>query len=260
MLKFFPQVVLTTLSALSLSSANATCETKTLRVNELDRSGIVCSSVDSSVPAPLVLVFHGRGSSANEMQAATHLESAWPEAVVVYLEGLSGNPAPHDPQGLKSGWQINPGDMNNRDVAFVDVALNALTQHYPIDRRKVFAVGHSNGARFVGVLWALRGKQLAALAFSAAQADTLIQTAEPRSVFMGMGVHDDLAPFAWQQQSIKYAADLLNIRSIDFTYDGVRGAKNRNGLELLTLIHQGGHIWPIGQTRLIVEFLKRQNL
>lgn len=260
MLKFFPKVILTTFLALGMSSANAACEVKKLRVNQLDRSGIVCFPADISVPAPLVLVFHGRGSSANEMQTATHIESAWPEALVVYLEGLTGNPAPHDPQGLKSGWQINPGDMNNRDVVFVDAALDVLTQHYKIDRRKVFAVGHSNGARFVGILWALRGKQFAALAFSAAQADTLIQTAEPRSVFMGMGVHDDWALFAWQQQSIKYAADLLNIRSIDFTYDGVRGAQNNNGLELLTLIHQGGHIWPIGQTRLIVEFLKRQSL
>lgn len=260
MLKFFPTALLSILFFLNVSNANASCDLKTLRVNELDRSGIVCAPADSSVPAPLVLVFHGRGSSANEMQAATHFESAWPEAVVVYLEGLSGNPAPHDPQGLKSGWQINPGDMNNRDVTFVDASIDALVKHYAIDRRKVFAVGHSNGARFVGVLWALRGKQFAALAFSAAQADSLIKTAEPRSVFMGMGVHDDLVPFAWQQQSIKYAADLLDIRSIDFTYDGVRGAKNSNGLELLTLVHQGGHIWPNGQTRLIVEFLKRQSL
>ncbi|MDD2924370.1 prolyl oligopeptidase family serine peptidase [Rhodoferax sp.] len=189
----------------------------------------------------------------------TRLHIEWPEALVVYLDGLPGNPAPYDREGLHPGWQINPGDMNDRDVALTDATLDALAQHYKIDQRRVFAVGHSNGARFVGILWALRGHRFAALAFSAAQADTLIDVAEPRSVFMGMGIRDDIVPFEWQRQSIKYAAARFGIISVEAKQDEVSLARNSDGVELVTFIHSGNHAWPARQTQMIVSFFRRQS-
>ena len=242
-----------------LGNAYAACEHKTLSVGSIERTGIVCAPPSTTAHVPTVLAFHGRGSNAKEMAAGTRLHEAWPEALVVYLDGLTGNPAPYDPEGRKSGWQINPGDMSDRDVAFTDATLEALAKRHNIDPRKVFAVGHSNGARFVGILWALRSSRFVALAFSAAQADTLIDAAEPRSVFMGMGIHDDLVPFDWQRQSIKYAAIRFGINPDTIKPTGVSLASNKNGIELMTFIHPDGHVWPAEQTRMIVDFFKRQN-
>lgn len=237
--------------------AHEACANKTLPVRGIDRTGIVCVGSAALVSYPVVLAFHGRGSNAKEMAIGTQLHDAWPEALVVYLDGLPGNPAPHDKEGKKTGWQINPGDMNDRDIAFTDAAIDALGQHYKIDRKRIYAVGHSNGARFVGILWALRGQRFAALAFSAAQADSLIEIAEPRSVFMGMGIQDDLVPFEWQYKSVKYAAARFKVNAAETGQAGVELARNNDGIELVSFIHRGGHIWPAEQTRMIVNFFKR---
>lgn len=261
-MKIMKQVtcVLCLLLAAIFGNAQAACESKVLSVNGIERTGIVCAPPAMAVPVPTVLAFHGRGSNAKEMAMSTRLHLAWPEALLVYLDGLPGNPAPYDPEGLKSGWQINIGDMNNRDVGFTDAALDAFARRYNIDRQRVFAVGHSNGARFVGILWALRSERLAAVAFSAGQADALIKAAQPRSAFMGMGVQDDVIPFDWQRQSIKYAAARFGISELEVNREGINLARNPGGIELMTFIHRAGHNWPAEQTKLIVEFLKRQRL
>jgi polyhydroxybutyrate depolymerase len=246
----------------SIAPANAACNAKRLQVGAVERTGIVCAPVAAakpSSPLPMVLVFHGRGGSAKEMAARTRVHDAWPEALVVYLDGLTGNPGPHDKSGSKRGWQINPGEMQDRDVAFVDAALDALMQRHHVDAGRVYAVGHSNGARLVGILWAMRSDRFTAFAFSAAQADTLIKKAQPRSAFMGMGMHDELVSFAWQKKSIGYAARLLGIAiAPDFDDAGVKRWRGASGLELMTYIHPGPHWWPDGQTQMIVDFFKRQ--
>lgn len=248
------------LLAACVGNVHAACERKAVTVLGIERTGLVCAPASSTAPVPLVLAFHGRGSDAEEMAMGTRLHLAWPQALVVYLNGLRGNPAPYDPDGRKPGWQIHIGDMNNRDVALTDAALDALQRHYLIDRRRVFAVGHSNGARFVGILWALRSNRLAAVAFSAGQADTLIQSAEPRSAFMGMGMQDDVIPYDWQRQSIRYAAARFGMRHSEVGHEGIHAVKNPGGIELMTFIHRGGHEWPAEQTRLIIDFFKRQSL
>jgi polyhydroxybutyrate depolymerase len=250
------------LSSAYLAPAHAACSAKSLPVGALQRTGIVCVPAVSAKPAPpfpMVLVFHGRAGSAKEMAARTRVHDAWPQALVVYLDGLTGNPGPHDKSGSKRGWQINPGEMGDRDVAFVDAALDALMQRHNVDAGRVYAVGHSNGARLVGILWAMRSERFTAFAFSAAQADTLIERAQPRSAFMGMGVHDELVPFEWQRKSIGYAARLLGIAiSSGFDDAGVKRRRSASGLELMTYIHPGPHSWPDGQTQMIVDFFKRQ--
>lgn len=239
------------------AAAHASCERKTLVVRGIERSGLVCAPADASHLLPTVLAFHGRGSSGQEMAEGTRLHEAWPAALVVYLDGLTGNPAPHDTAGLKTGWQINPGDMDDRDIAFADAALAALSQRYPVDREHVFAVGHSNGARFVGILWNRRGRDFAALAFSAAQADTLIEGAVPRSVFLGMGLNDEVVPFDWQKRSLGFAARCLGISPAPPGRQGVWAAANEAGQGLVSFVHGGGHVWPAEQTRMIVDFFQR---
>jgi len=40
--------------------------------------------------------------------------------------------------------------------------------------------------------------------------------------------------------------------------EGVHAQVSRDGQELMTFIHPGGHVWPAGQTRMIVDFFRRQ--
>ncbi len=241
-------------------SVYADCLQKTISVQDTARSGYVCLPTTATTgPVPLVLAFHGRDSNGKSMADATQIHAAWPEALVVYLDGLTGNPGPNDPTGSKPGWQIDPGDQGDRDVAFADATLDAAIQYFKADPKRVFAVGHSNGARMVGILWSLRPQRFKALAFSAAQADTLIQTAEPRSVFMGMGLTDNVVPFTTQQPSIQYAATRFGIPCAGSTEAaGITLVRNGSGIELMPYIHSGGHVWPAEQTALIVAFFKWQ--
>jgi polyhydroxybutyrate depolymerase len=245
------------------ANAQADCTPQNIKVGNAERRMLVCANQkeDPDFPAPLVLAFHGRGGSAENMAQGTRIHDAWPDAIVVYLEGLTGNPAPYDPQGARRGWQINPGELQDRDLRFTDAALDALNMQYKLDAGRVYAVGHSNGARFAGILWAKRAARFAAFAFSAGQADALIEHAVPRPVFISMGRRDEIIPFEWQRQSIDYARKLLKTdpkRAAEFGY--TRSESGAGELELMTYVHPGGHIWPEVQTRLTVEFFKRHRL
>jgi hypothetical protein len=77
---------------------------------------------------------------------------------------------------------------------------------------------------------------------------------------MGMGLRDELIPFDYQKQSIKYAYSLLgmDMDTAQFKHEGVSKNKNKEGIELMIFIHSGGHRWPAEQTQMIVDFFKRQ--
>lgn len=254
-LKFLALIILTTAS---IGQAYAGCNQRTLTVHAIERSEIVCAPSSASTPMPVLLVFHGRGGSGNDMAAGVRFHEAWPEALVVYLDGLPGIPAPYDKEGRYPGWQLNPGEANDRDVAFVDASLLDLEKQFKIDKHRVFATGHSNGSSFLAVLWTMRAQSFAGFAFSAAQAGNLMRTAIPKPLFIGMGMRDELIPFATQKQSIKLACNLLDINPAQLEHEGVGRIKNKDGIELMTFIHSRGHRWPEEQTRMIVDFFKRQ--
>ena len=74
-----------------------------------------------------------------------HLQSVWPQAVVVYPQGLD-SPTPLDPSGLQPGWQFKSGDSNGRELKLFDAMVATLKQRYRIDPRRIYTSGFSNGA------------------------------------------------------------------------------------------------------------------
>ena len=84
-----------------------------------------------------------------------------------------------------------------------------MRKDYKIDDRRIYAVGHSNGARFVNVLWRLRGKQFAAFCSAAAQGGLMIRDAVPRSLFALAGEQDPLVPYAGQTLALEVARQVL---------------------------------------------------
>jgi polyhydroxybutyrate depolymerase len=241
------------------ASAGA-CERRDLLVGSEWRAAGICMPAGnpSTEPRtwPVVIVFHGRGGDAGRFLEETRFHEQWPQALVVYPNGrlnASGKP--------ERGWQMLPGQDDDKDLLFFDVMVSALFQRYPqIDPNRVFVTGHSNGSRFAGVLWKMRGAYITRLAFSAGPAHDMIKTSPPRSVFMSMGANDYDVPLDWQYPSVINAADLLGIPRDNFNRDpGLKQAFSNGGLELMTSIHQHGHAWPPGQTLQIVEFFKRSS-
>ena len=114
---------------------------------------------------PLLLAFHGGGGNAAGFQAYAGLDSVADREgfIVVYPNGTGGAAL-----GLLT-W--NAGEccgyaMNQRvdDVGFIDAVLDDVARRVPVDTRRVYATGHSNGAMMAYRLGAERANRIAAIA------------------------------------------------------------------------------------------------
>lgn len=287
----------------------------------LPRAWSSAASLDelaSTYKAPIVLAFHGKGKEtlsdiqseaarikmknapeAGHFGYATYLHGAMPNAIVVYLQGLpityqwlpALNPAESPDTVEKNpndrGWQVNVGSSpsENRDLVFVNkMFTDHLASH--LETGKLYAVGHSNGSRFVGVLWNrlslppfdYNNNMLKAIAFSAAQAgdftlnnivgkDFFVDSS-PISIFMGMGTQDHTIEYTEQIKSIPKAKSLLNTPANPIfdqvtADEDIKLYENVDGKKLGIYIHSftyngSGHIWPAGQSNKIAIFFGLQ--
>ena len=126
--------------------------------------------------------------------------------------GIPGVKGITDAEGTRNGWQKNPGEVGDRDLKFFDAALELAQKKYKTDPNRVYVLGHSNGGRFVNVLWNMRGDKLAALCSAAGPGGRLIEKRAPKPVFIIAGEKDPLVPFQTQQNSIESARKLLEDR------------------------------------------------
>ncbi len=211
--------------------------------------------------APLVLAFHGHGGNAKRQAERLAIHEAWPEAIVVYPQGESGIRGRTDLRGVRSGWQMRPGQAGDRDLKFVDALLDEISRRYAVDPTRVYTVGHSNGGRFAAVLWVARPDKFAAFASACGQGGTLINQARPKPVMMIMGERDRLVPIRSQRTSIELARKLLGTDEANASHDGyLTVERGPEGLELVTYIHPRGHSWPNDANPHIVDFFQRHRL
>lgn len=221
---------------------NAKLEGSTLQtftVAGQTREALIFGKKTNNAEAPLVLCFHGHGGRAQQVARRWDIHTLWPEAVVVYLQGLPGVAGITDKEGKLPGWQKNPGEQTDRDVQF-------------------YAVGHSNGARFVNVLWKMRGEQFAGVASAAAQGGLMIRDAVPRSLFALAGEKEPLVPYESQVRGIEIARQVLKTDERKAVTKGhLRIAPGIRGTELATYLHPGGHEFPPSAIPILIEFFKR---
>lgn len=240
-----------------ISLARAELLRREWKVDGLAREGLVHFPAQPAAGGEaLVFVFHGHGGSARQASRSMPMHEHWPEAVVVYLEGLPTPGRLTDPEGRRNGWQAAVGDQDDRDLKLFDTALAVLKAERTIDARRIYAMGHSNGGAFTYLLWARRGEQLAALGPSGAIAGRLDGALPPRPVIHIAGENDPLVKFTWQRTMINA------LRRINGCDANEAAGPNRTlytsprGTPVMTYIHPGGHEFPTEATGAIAEFFK----
>lgn len=211
-------------------------------------------------PAPLVFAFHGHGGRAPGFARRFALHEQWPEAIVVYPQGLPTPGGLVDPEGRQPGWQLRPGDHGDRDLALFDALLERLRVEAAVDGARIHATGHSNGGGFTYLLLKERGHLLASVSPSASATGKGTDEAALVGVpVLHAGASDDvLVRWEWQEATL----DLL--RRSRSCGEGVAWELDervvrypaRTGGDVLVFEHGGGHRHHRDHAELAVRFFQ----
>jgi polyhydroxybutyrate depolymerase len=222
------------------------------------REGLVCApSKEGSGPPPLVFGFHGHGGSMQNAARSFKIHEIWPEAVVVYLQGLPTPGKLTDPEGKRAGWQKGAGEQEDRDLKFFDAALASMKEKYKIDEKRIYVTGHSNGGAFTYILWGSRPELFAAIAPSAAAGARNMKDTKPVPVLHLAGEKDTLVKYEWQVRAVAAVREFNGCEETGKDWDkGCTIYASSKEAPVVTFIHPGGHGYPAEGPALIVKFFK----
>lgn len=206
--------------------------------------------------APLVFVFHGHGGTMRHAARTMAIHRYWPEAIVVYPQGLPTPGAITDPQGKEPGWQANVGREGDRDLKFFDAMLADLVREYRPDEKRIYSTGHSNGGAFTYLLWAERGDKFAAMAPSAAVLGRGAGKLRPKPVLHLGSPQDALVKFSWQEQMIDRLLKLNGCGPRKPDAMGYVLYPSSTGNDVAIFLHDGGHKYSDAGPELIVKFFQ----
>lgn len=263
---------LLTLAAVCLIAADPEPTRLAWTIDDVEREAIVyvpdAKTSDGLKPAapPLVFAFHGHGGTMRHAARSFHIQSEWPEAVVVYMQGLPTPGAITDPEGKRNGWQATIGSQNDRDLKFFDAVLATMKKDYRIDAQRIYSTGHSNGGAFTYQLWAARPGTFAAVAPSAAAgAMRLRDKLTPCPCLVFAGRDDPLVKFAWQENSIRIVREINGCGDTGEAWGKpTSGSANcllypsTKGAPVVSCIYDGGHNYSADAPALIARFFKEQ--
>jgi polyhydroxybutyrate depolymerase len=217
---------------------------------------------DRAKPVGVLFVFHGAGGDPESMvPTGFEILAAETPTLVVY---------PSAPERVKRYEVDPPAGRPSADVLFVDVLLHRLRERFPVDARRVYATGFSNGAALCYRLAAERPRVFAAIAPVAGYLPRLTRETPvvPVPVLHVHGTEDgvvggaDGGPVArwarWNGATRGPTATAFRAGGLSFRQTAYEGAGPRSDARLL-LIEGAGHEWPGGPagavTKAIWEFL-----
>ena len=224
-------------------------------VDGIVRSALVYAQPGAkSEPLPVVFVFHGHGGTSRNAVGTFGINRLWPEAISVYPQGLNTPGKLTDPEGKRSGWQANVGDQSDRDLHFFDAMLAQLKKDFPVDPKRIYCTGHSNGAGFTYLLWLARPEVFAAVApCSGAAAYTAQLTPKPAMILGGQ--NDPLVKSEWQELMMDAVRKINGCDPTGVSWEsGGTLYPSKGGTPLVTFIYPGGHTMDTAEPALIVRF------
>lgn len=233
----------------------------TWTVDGAERQALVFApSVRSTGKVPVIFAFHGHGGNMRGASLGMHFQRSWPEALVVYMQGLPTE-SRLDPQGRKNGWQTEAGQDGDRDLKFFDAALQGLSAKYPVDESRIYVTGFSNGAFFTYLLWAERGKTVAAFAPCAGRLFPSVHPTLPRALLHIAGERDPLVKIDEQKAAIETARQVDGATAPGKSCgEGCVLYPSTQGTPVEARFHSGGHVFPPGATDWVVGFFKEHRL
>lgn len=230
----------------------------TLTVGDLARTALVYAPAKpGDGPRPLVFDWHGHGGTARNSASKHAIHTYWPEAVVVYPQGVPTPGRLTDPEGKRNGWQHSAGAQEDRDLKFFDALLAKVKSDYQIDDKRIYSTGHSNGGGFTYLLWEQRGDVFAAMGPVAAAALRVQGELKPKPLIHIAGEDDPLVKYEWQKITIERVKKLNGCEETGKPVgEFCTEFASSGGTPVVTFIHSGGHEYPKGAAERIVAFFK----
>lgn len=266
---------LTGLAVLFSSAACAGDTSATLQSGGITRS-FTLHVPDRPAPQggwPVVLAFHGGGGRGAAMVRLMRLNPLADARgfIVVY------------PDGVDHHWNDGRATIKNKtdDVGFVSALLDDVGRHYPVNAKRVFAVGISNGAAFTERLGCDLSNRIHAIAAVSGNMPADIAGSchpqHPVSVLQISGTNDPIMPYdggavktilgmgeggnvlsvpdtvqLWARLNgcasaapVEPMASVAPSDGTSVTERNFRGCKDGAMVRLLT-VTGGGHAWPGG--------------
>ncbi|WP_421793456.1 alpha/beta hydrolase family esterase [Hydrocarboniphaga effusa] len=150
--------------ALGLPAGAADRDLQTLMHDGLERHYLVRAPQAMPGPTPLVLVLHGGGGDARNAEQMTGFTAKAREQgfIVAYPEGSSRMGKLHTwNAGHCCGYALK---KNIDDVGFIRALIDTLSARYPVDARRIYVTGMSNGGMMTHRLGIALGDRIAAIA------------------------------------------------------------------------------------------------
>lgn len=132
-------------------------------------------------PTALVLAFHGRTNSNEQVRSYYRFDTEMTDAIIAY-------PAAQKKSNGTFSWSIE------NDLVFVDTLIEQLAERYCIDMERIFVAGHSLGGWFSNSLACVRGDVIRGSATVGGDS-ILTDCAGPSAAMIIHNPDDRLAPF-----------------------------------------------------------------
>jgi polyhydroxybutyrate depolymerase len=177
-------------------SGSATVVTGGVQVGDTNRTFVLYAppAAKHGGPVPLLLAFHGSGSSGAAMRREAGFDrlAARDGFLVVYPDAPAGNWAEDCGCNIADRLGVN-------DTGFVRVLVDSVSAWFPVDRRRVAAVGFSQGGLFVHRLACQMADLVSAVASIAAPMSGVLaercSPSQPVSVMVMLGTLDPVFPY-----------------------------------------------------------------
>lgn len=274
---FWSAVLAVALLVLSSRAADTRTTLETIRFDGRMRSYRLHlpPTMASNAHVPLVIVLHGGGGNAWNAAEQTGFDAiADREGFIVAYPNGSGPAHPLlDAQG-RGMYTWNAGSCcgyaartGTDDVGFIHAMLDTIAHQYPIDRRRIYATGISNGGMMAYRLACQLSDVLAAIGVVAGTQMVECHPTAPVSVIHIHGTDDQYVPLAggvgpkaldktpktpveqtiafWVKHNRCIPSPTVTTSDAVTTYTYTTA--DQHVAVVLMLIAHGGHAWPGGK-------------